>query len=93
MKLAERLQKAYEDMSKSNKERDDYRLEYEIEKARMTFSGEVSGLSNQAMRDAQLNLLLEEKGMYRKMAELETKSREDYYWWKTLLALFEGGER
>lgn len=85
--MKEELLKAYEDMKSSNRERDTYKLEYELEKAKLLFS---SAGRNQATRDAEILTALEDRGMYRKMAELETKSREDYYWWKTLIALQEG---
>ena len=84
---------ALDDLITSTKKRDKYEIEYELEKSRMLFSAEVGGLGNQSMRDAQVTLLLEKKGMYRKMCELRTQARQDYYDWSTFTKLIKGGDK
>jgi len=69
--------------------RDMYEIDYELEKAKLMFSAEVMGLSNQSLRDAQLLVLLEEKGSYREMAELKMKARLAWYKWASLKAIIE----
>jgi hypothetical protein len=88
--LSEILVKASEELSKATKERDDYEMDYELEKARMMFSAEVNSLGNQNLREAQVTVLLEERGMYRTMAELRTKARVAYYKWATFKSLVDG---
>ena len=88
--MKQELLKAQKVLDEITKARDEYEIEYELEKARMIFSAEVQAMSNQTMRDAQTNILLEEKGMYRKMAELKSKARRAYYEWATFKSLMEG---
>jgi len=84
------IKKLTENLVESTQKRDKYEIEYELEKARMLFSAEIDSLKNQAQRDAQLTILLNEKGMYRKMAELKSKARVDWYKWSTVKSLIDG---
>ena len=70
--------------------RDDYEIDYELEKARLMVSAEISGLGNQTLRDAELTLVLNEKGMYRKMAELRSQARTAWYAWSSIKSLVDG---
>ncbi len=69
--------------------RDLYEIEYELEKARLMFSGAVNECRNLAEKEAKITLLLNEKGMYRKFAELKSNARIAYYTWSTFKALVE----
>ena len=77
-------------LAKATKARDSYEYEYEMEKCRMYFSAEVNAVSNQTLRDAQVNILLDEKGMYRKMAELRTDAKIAWYKWAAVKAIIDG---
>lgn len=89
MTKREELIKLTEELFDATLERDEYEIEYELEKARMIFSNEVQGLGNQVQRDAQVTLLLEQNGMYRKMAELRTRARLAWYKWEAIKVLVE----
>lgn len=84
--LLEHLQELIE----TTKARDAFEVEYELEKSRLMFSAEVQGFSNQAMRDSQITLLLEEKGLNRKAAELRTAARISYYKWASIKSIIDG---
>lgn len=76
-------------LEKVTSERDIYEVEYELEKARLMFSAEVNECRNLAEKEAKIILLLNEKEMYRKMAELRSNARIAYYKWSTFKALLE----
>lgn len=87
--LKELLEESFEELTETTRLRDEYEIEYELEKARTIFSAEVSALSNQTQRDAQVTILLEEKDMLRRMAELRTEAKIAYYKWSTIKTLME----
>ena len=66
MDLAEKLKELTDELVEATQRRDAYEVEYELEKARMMFSAEVNGLNNQPMREAQVTILLHNKGMLKK---------------------------
>lgn len=78
------LTEATTELIRATKARDEYEVEYEFEKARMLISAEMQGLSSQQQRDAKIIVLLDEKGMYRKMAELKMRARLAWYVWEGL---------
>jgi len=88
----ELFNKITEDLITNTKLKDEYEVEYELEKCRMLFSAEVNGLRNQDMRDAQVTLMLDQKGMYRKMAELRTNAKLSWYRWSAIKSLIDGKE-
>lgn len=88
--LADIFKSVSDELALATEERDVYEVDYELEKARMMFSAEVGKLGSQPAREAQINILLDQKGMYRKMAELKTSARVLYYKWATLKALIDG---
>ena len=92
MQLAETLNKLTEELVKATEARDKYELEYELEKARMLFSAEVGSLGNQPMREAQVTILLNEKGMYEKMAILRTAGKIAWYKWAAVKSMVDGKE-
>jgi len=84
------LQKLTEELVKATEARDEYEIKYELEKARMIMSAEIQAFSNQTMRDAQVTLLMEKHGMYRKMAELRSKAKLTWYKWSSIKSLIDG---
>lgn len=88
--LADTLKFITDELGVATEERDIYEIDYELEKARMMFSAEVGKLGSQPAREAQLIIMLDQKGMYRKMAELRTSARILYYKWATLKSLVDG---
>ena len=71
-------------------ERDMYEIEYELEKARLMGSAEtMAGLGSQQQRDAKMVEILDDKGMYRKMAELRLYAKLAWYKWATIKTLIE----
>jgi len=87
--LTTKLKEYTDELVRATKARDDYAVEYEIEKARMLFSAEVNA-GNQPTRDAQVTLLLKEKGMYEKMANLRTNGKIAWYKWSAVKSLVDG---
>lgn len=82
------LKLALNDLIRTTREKEEYETIYELRKAKMLFSAEVNAFSNQAQREAQVNLLLEEDGSYLKMAKLRTESKIAYYIWNTVMELY-----
>jgi hypothetical protein len=56
------------------------------------FSAEVGSLGNQPMREAQVTILLNEKGMYEKMAILRTAGKIAWYKWAAVKSMVDGKE-
>lgn len=81
------LQEALTELLKATEARDKFEIEYEIKRARLLFNADVQNFSNQAMRDAQVILMCEEDGSYRKMAELRSFSKMAWYKWTTITEL------
>jgi len=90
--LAGKLKELTDELVKATQERDKYEVEYELEKARMMFSAEVGNLGNQPLREAQVTILLNEKGMFEKMAILRTKAKIAWYQWASIKSLIDGKE-
>lgn len=87
--LQNQLLASLKKLNEATSARDLYEIDYELEKSRLTFSAETNECSNQTQRDAKVTLLLDEKGMYRKFAELKSDARMAYYEWSTFKALLE----
>ena len=83
------LLKALDDLVETTTKRDLYEVEYETEKARMLQSAEVQAFGNQATRDSQVTILMDEKGMYTEMAKVRSLARVAYYKWATFKAIRE----
>jgi len=79
---SEYLEELTKSLIEATHERDMYEIDYELEKARTMNSAEVSSFGNQAMREAQVIISLDMRGMYRKMAELKSKARICWYAWE-----------
>lgn len=94
LEYKDKIQKLFreltEELTQTTEEKDSFEVEYELEKARMIMSAEVSSFSNQTMRDAQVTILMEANGMYRKMAELRGKAKIAWYKWSGIKALIDG---
>lgn len=90
IKLSNELQILTKELVEATEERDAYEIEYEVEKARMMFSAEVNGMSNQVMRDAQVTIMMTNTGMYLKMCTLRTRARVAWYKWATIRSLVDG---
>lgn len=78
-----KLKELTEELIQATTERDMYEIDYELEKARTMNSAEVNA-GNQAMREAQVIISLDMRGLYRKMAELKSKARICWYAWEGL---------
>jgi len=87
--MRKELTKALTELTSATNARDEYEIEYEVEKAQLSFSAVVGECRNQTQRDAKVTILLNKKGMYRKMAELKSKARVAYYTWSTYKSLLE----
>jgi len=90
--LTEKLKELTDELVEATQRRDAYEVEYELEKARMMFSAEVNGLNNQPMREAQVTILLHNKGMFEKMATLRTAGKVAWYKWAAVKSLIDGKE-
>lgn len=88
--LANELEKLTKELVEATQERDEYEIEYEIEKARMMFSHEVMAFGNQVLRDTQVTLLLNTSGMYEKMARYRTKAKITWYKWSAVKSCIDG---
>lgn len=87
--LKEEFNNAYLELNATTEIRDAKEYVYEMEKARMLFSNEVQGLGNQTQRDAQVRILLDEKGYEKEMSDARTDARIAWYKWETLKVLLE----
>jgi len=87
--MIEEFKKATKELIEATKARDKIEVEYSLEEARMMFSAEINGLANQKQRDAQLRILMEENGMYRKQAYAQSDARMAYYKWASLKSLID----
>lgn len=87
---AKMLEALTDDLVQLTSARDQYETDYELEKARLMMSAEISSLGNQTMRDAELLLTLEKKGMYRQMMDLKSKARLSWYRWAAIKSLIDG---
>jgi hypothetical protein len=85
--LKEEFNTAYLELHMHTKKKEEFEYEYEMEKCRMLFSAEVQGLGNQSQRDAQARILLDEKGLEKKMSDLRTNAKIAWYKWETLRTL------
>ena len=90
--MKEELRKAYEELVTTTRAKEEYEIEYSLEEARMVHSAEVNAYGNQTMRDAQVRILMENNGMYRKVVNLRTDAKIAYYKWSTFKTLLEGRE-
>jgi len=87
--LQDHLLDSLKELNKATVDRDLCEMEYELEKARLMFSAEVNECRNLAEKEAKITLLLDEKGMYRKFAELKSVARIAYYGWSTFKSILE----
>lgn len=83
------LLEALENLLKATTERDEFEVKYELEKADLMFSSQVTAMSNQSLREAQLTKLMNENGMYELMAKYRSQAKKAYYIWATYKALKE----
>lgn len=89
--IDELLLDATNELFDATQARDEYEIEYELEKARMMTSAELNNaFGNQTQRDAEVIKQMDEKGMYRKMAEYKSQARMAWYRWSALKAIKTG---
>jgi ribosomal protein L21 len=88
--LGKTLMELTDELVKITKSRDEFEVKYELEKARMLMSAEIQAFSNQTIRDSQVIIKMEAKGLYRKMAELKSKARTSWYKWSAVKSLVDG---
>ena len=90
--LAGKLKTLTDELVEATQKRDAFEVEYELEKARMMFSAEVGNLGNQPLREAQVTILLNESGLFEKMAILRTAGKVAWYKWAAIKSLIDGKE-
>lgn len=87
--IKEEFYRSFETLKEVTELKEDYELEYEVQKAKLMFSAVIDNLKTQAQKDAQISIMMHESGWDRKMAEVRTAAKIAYYHWSTLKSIID----